>query len=142
LPSWIRSRIRIPDPDPLTRLNPDPIRIRIRNPGGIPIAPSRRMLETLLLDEDSLLLTSSISTVLQVFNAVLCNFLELFFVRFFFTASDYLHSFFSYLLNNISCFSGFSGKLVPWLCHSLTLKLFLLTSVLAYLWTRFSGSAA
>jgi hypothetical protein len=30
LPSWIR--IRIPDPDPLTRLHPDPIRIRIRNP--------------------------------------------------------------------------------------------------------------
>ncbi len=30
LPSWIR--IRIPDPDPLARLNPDPIRIRIRNP--------------------------------------------------------------------------------------------------------------
>jgi hypothetical protein len=31
LPSWIR--IRIPNPDPLTRLNPDPIRmIRIRNP--------------------------------------------------------------------------------------------------------------
>ncbi len=30
LPSWIR--ILIPDPDPLTRLNPDPIRIRIRNP--------------------------------------------------------------------------------------------------------------
>ncbi len=29
-PSWIR--IRIPNPDPLTRLNPDPIRIRIRNP--------------------------------------------------------------------------------------------------------------
>jgi hypothetical protein len=27
LPSWIR----IPDPDPQTRLNPDPIRIRIRN---------------------------------------------------------------------------------------------------------------
>ncbi len=26
-------RIRIPDPDPLNRLNPDPIRIRIRNPG-------------------------------------------------------------------------------------------------------------
>jgi hypothetical protein len=23
-----------PDPDPLTRLNPDPIGIRIRNPGG------------------------------------------------------------------------------------------------------------
>jgi hypothetical protein len=36
LPSWIR--IRIPntdlDPDPLARLNTDPIRIRIRNPGG------------------------------------------------------------------------------------------------------------
>ncbi len=29
--SWIR--IRIPDPDQLTRLNPDPIGIRIRNPG-------------------------------------------------------------------------------------------------------------
>ncbi len=29
LPSWIR--IRIPNPDPLTRLNPDPIRIRISN---------------------------------------------------------------------------------------------------------------
>jgi hypothetical protein len=33
LPSWIRIRIRIPntDPDPLARLNTDPI--RIRNPG-------------------------------------------------------------------------------------------------------------
>jgi hypothetical protein len=31
LPSWIR--IRIPGPDPLARLNPDPFRIRIRNPG-------------------------------------------------------------------------------------------------------------
>ncbi len=31
LPSWIR--IRIPNPDPLTRLNPDPI--RIRNPGNL-----------------------------------------------------------------------------------------------------------
>jgi hypothetical protein len=30
LPSWIR--ILNPDPDPLTRLNPDPIRIRIRIP--------------------------------------------------------------------------------------------------------------
>ncbi len=30
LPPWIR--IRTPDPDPLTRLNPDPIRFRIRNP--------------------------------------------------------------------------------------------------------------
>ncbi len=37
---------------------------------GIPIAPSRRLLETLLLDEDSLLLTLSISIVLQIFNAV------------------------------------------------------------------------
>jgi hypothetical protein len=39
LPSWIRTRIRIPntDPDPLTQLNPDPIviRIRIRNPERI-----------------------------------------------------------------------------------------------------------
>ncbi len=34
-------RIRIPntDPDPLTRLNPDQIRIRIRNPEKTPIAP-------------------------------------------------------------------------------------------------------
>ncbi len=34
LPSWIRIRIPNADPDPLTRLNPDPIgiRIRIRNP--------------------------------------------------------------------------------------------------------------
>ncbi len=34
LPSWIRIRIRISntDPDPLARLNTDPIRIRIRNP--------------------------------------------------------------------------------------------------------------
>jgi hypothetical protein len=30
LPSWIR--IQIPDPDPLIRLNPDPIRFRIRIP--------------------------------------------------------------------------------------------------------------
>ncbi len=30
LPSWIR--IRIPNPDPQTRLNTDPIRIRIHNP--------------------------------------------------------------------------------------------------------------
>jgi hypothetical protein len=28
LPSWIRIRIPNPDPDPLARLNPDPIRIR------------------------------------------------------------------------------------------------------------------
>jgi hypothetical protein len=32
LPSWIRIRIPNTDPDPLTRLNTDPIRIRIRNP--------------------------------------------------------------------------------------------------------------
>ncbi len=31
LPSWIR--IQILNPDPQTRLSPDPIRIRIRNPG-------------------------------------------------------------------------------------------------------------
>ena len=32
LPSWIR--IRIPNLDPQTRLNPDPIRIQIHNPGS------------------------------------------------------------------------------------------------------------
>ncbi len=32
MPSWIRIRILNTDPDPLTYLNPDPIRIRIRNP--------------------------------------------------------------------------------------------------------------
>jgi hypothetical protein len=32
LPSWIRIRIPNTDPDPLARLNTDPIRIRIRNP--------------------------------------------------------------------------------------------------------------
>ncbi len=32
VPSWIRIRITNPDPDPLTRFNPDPIRIRIRKP--------------------------------------------------------------------------------------------------------------
>jgi hypothetical protein len=31
--SWIRIRIPNTDPDPLARLNTDPIRIRIRNPG-------------------------------------------------------------------------------------------------------------
>ncbi len=38
LPSWIRIRIPNPDPGTLTRLNPDPIgiRIRIRNPGYLP----------------------------------------------------------------------------------------------------------
>ncbi len=36
LPSWIRIQIPNTDPDPnlLARLNTDPIRIRIRNPGG------------------------------------------------------------------------------------------------------------
>jgi hypothetical protein len=33
LPSWIR--IRIPNPDSLTRLNPGPIGIRIRNPADM-----------------------------------------------------------------------------------------------------------
>ncbi len=64
----------------------------------IPIALSRRMLETLLLDEDSHLLTWFISTVLKIFNAVLCNFLVAF-RPIFFAASDYFHSFFSNLLN-------------------------------------------
>ncbi len=50
---------------------------------GIPIAPSRRMLETLLLDEDSLLLTWSILTVFRVFNAVLCIFMGCFSSDFF-----------------------------------------------------------
>jgi hypothetical protein len=38
LPSWIRIRIpnTDPDPDPLARLNTDPIRIRIRNPAFYP----------------------------------------------------------------------------------------------------------
>ncbi len=40
LPSWIRIRIRIPIPDPQTRLNTDPIRIRIHNPGFF--TPRRR----------------------------------------------------------------------------------------------------
>ncbi len=110
---------------------------------AIPIAPSRRMLETLLLDEDSLLLTWFISSVLQVFNAVLCIFVGCFSSDFFSFASDYFHSFFSNLSN---CWTFFAS-LVPLdsLFHgsaTLTLKLFLLTSVLAYLWTRFSGSAA
>ncbi len=32
MPFWIRIRIPISDPDPLSRLNPDPIQIRIRKP--------------------------------------------------------------------------------------------------------------
>jgi hypothetical protein len=32
LPFWIRIRIPNTDPDPQTRLNTDPIRIRIHNP--------------------------------------------------------------------------------------------------------------
>jgi hypothetical protein len=86
---------------------------------GIPIAPSRRMFETLLLDEDSLLLTWSISTVLQVFNAVLCIFMGCF-------SSDFfpLHPTISTRSSAVFwtaghfCFSGFSGQLIPWLCHS------------------------
>jgi hypothetical protein len=34
LSSWIRIKIPNPDPDPLTRLSPDPIRIQIRNPSS------------------------------------------------------------------------------------------------------------
>ncbi len=30
---WVIFALLDPDPDPLTRLNPDPIGIRIRNPG-------------------------------------------------------------------------------------------------------------
>ncbi len=106
---------------------------------GIPIAP---MLETLLLDEDSLLLTWSISTVLQIFNAVLFNFLGCFSSDCFFSfAFDYFHSFFSNLMN---CWTFFASLVsLDSLLHgsaTLTLKRFLLTSVLAYLWTRFSGS--
>ncbi len=67
----------------------------------------------------------------------------LFFIRFFSFASDYFHSFFSNLLN---CWTFFASLVyLDSLFHgsaTLTLKLFLLSSVLAYLWTRFSGSAA
>jgi hypothetical protein len=102
------------------------------------------MLEKLLLDEDQ---PSphvwSVSTVLQIFNAVLCNFLGCFSSDFFSFASDYFHSLFSNLLN---CWTFFASLVsLDSLFHgsaTLTLKLFLLTSVLAYLWTRFSGSAA
>ncbi len=58
-------------------------------------------------------------------------------------ASDYFHSFFSILFNcctfldsRVSLESLFRGS------ATLILKLLLLTSVLAYVWTRFSGSAA
>ncbi len=79
------------------------------------------MLETLLLDEDSLLLTWFISTFLQIFNAVLCNFLELFFVLFFHRIRLFLLVLQqSFELLHISCFSSFSWKLVPWFCHSHT----------------------
>ncbi len=110
---------------------------------SIPIAPSRRLLETLLLDEDSLLLTWSISTVRQIFKRCALLLLGVVFHPIFFFATDYFHSFFSNLLN---CWT-FLASLVSLgsLFHgsaTLTLKLFLLTSVLAYLWTRFSGSAA
>ncbi len=39
LPSWIRIRIPNTDPDPLARLNTDPIRIRIRNPASKRLGP-------------------------------------------------------------------------------------------------------
>ncbi len=100
---------------------------------GIPIAPSRRMLETLLLDEDSLLLTWSISTVLQIFNAVLCNFLELFFIRFFFFCIWLFPLVFHQSFELLNIFVSLVS--LQSLFHSsatLTLKLFLLTSVLAY----------
>jgi hypothetical protein len=42
LPSWIRIRNPNTDPDPLTRLNSDPIRIRIRNPGSKKVMPTTR----------------------------------------------------------------------------------------------------
>ena len=89
---------------------------------GIPIAPSRRMLETLLLDEDSLLLTWSISTVFRVFNAVLCIFMGCFSSDFFFLCIRLFPLVFqqSFELLDIFCLSGFSGQLVPWLCHSHT----------------------
>ncbi len=109
---------------------------------GIPIVPSWRMLETLLMDEDSLFLTWFILSVIQIFNAVLFT-SWIFFSSDFFSASDYFHSFFSIHLNCCT----FLDSLVSLesLFHdsaALTLKLFFLTSVLAYLWTRFSGSAA
>ncbi len=136
MPSWIRIRIRIPDPDPLTRLNPIG-----SGSASLEVSPSRRLgacWRRCCWMRTAFSSRGPSQLFLHVFNAVPCNFLELFFIRNFFSfSSDFFHSFFSYLLNNISCFSGFSGKLVPWFCHSLTLKLFLLTSVLAYLWTRF-----
>jgi hypothetical protein len=39
LPSWTRIRIPNPDPDPLTRLNPDQIRTRIRDPDSNTVLP-------------------------------------------------------------------------------------------------------
>ncbi len=94
---------------------------------GISIAPSRRMLETLLMDEDSLLLT--VARLKCYLNLQCCAlyFMELFFVRFF-SASDFfslvVQQFFELL--HISRFSGlFHGS------ATLTLKLFLLTSVLS-----------
>ena len=88
---------------------------------GIPIVPSRRMLETLLLDEDSLLLTWSISTVFRVFNAVLCIFMGCCSSDFFLCIRLFPLVFQqSFELLDIFCLSGFSGQLVPWLCHSHT----------------------
>jgi hypothetical protein len=87
------------------------------------------------MDEGSLLLTWFIYSVffLQIFIAVLCRY--------------FLDDFFSppptisirsctFLASLVSLESLFHGS------ATLTLKLFLLTSALAYLWTRFSGSAA
>jgi hypothetical protein len=129
--------------DPRIRIHTKMSWIRNTACRGIPIAPSRRMLETLLLDEDSLLLTWSISTVLPIFNAVLCNFLSCFSSDFFFFCIRLFPLVFlqSFEVLNIFCFSGFSGKLVPWLCHSHN-ETVSSQSVLAYLWTRFSGSGA
>jgi len=88
---------------------------------GVPIAPSRRMLETLFLDEDSLLLTWSISTVFRVFNAVLCIFMGCCSSDFFLCIRLFPLVFQqSFELLDIFCLSGFSGQLVPWLCHSHT----------------------
>ncbi len=85
------------------------------------------------------------TNLFQLFSALLCTswFCCSSYFFSFFSASHYFHSFFSILLNCCT----FLDSLVSFtsLFHgsaTLTLKLFLLTSVLAYLWTRFSGSAA
>ncbi len=40
---WVIFALLDPNPDPLTRLNPDPIRIRIRNPDGDSVSILRRV---------------------------------------------------------------------------------------------------